>query len=192
MLQYKLVKCLLLEHVIWHHAHMQFVSLHSSPFCLQCALAGFCNLCAVWTSLLVLTCCQFLQIPPRCSPPPLPPPPPNLPKTLSLAVQLGMIDLQAMIWAFAAALTPCNPRLTPTKPTMKLCSKRILLPTLEVMVLACITQAACMLLLKAQDWYHGATASAQQVCTCQAQFAPVFDTMTAPPHHHHSIRHVAF
>ena len=83
-------------------------------------------------------------------------------------MQLGMIDLQAMIWAFAAALTPCNPRLTPTKPTMKLCSKRILLPTLEVMVLACITQAACMLLLKAQDWFHGASASAQQVCSCQA------------------------
>ena len=134
-------------------------------------------MCFGW--LLQPLCCldiiagaHLLSIPSHPSslhPPPLPPPPPpNLPKTLSLAVQLGMIDLQAMIWAFAAALTPCNPRLTPTKPTMKLCSKRILLPTLEVMVLACITQAACMLLLKAQDWFHGASASAQQVCSCQA------------------------
>ncbi|DBA85704.1 TPA: hypothetical protein ACH3X1_005275 [Trebouxia sp. C0004] len=77
-------------------------------------------------------------------------------------LQLGMIDLQAMVWAFAAALTPTSPRLTPTKPTMKLCSRRILVPTLEVIVLACITQAACILLLKAQDWYRGASTSGQQ------------------------------
>jgi len=91
----------------------------------------------------------------------------HLPTTSSLAVQLGMIDMQAMTWAFAAALTPTNPRLTPTKPTMKLCSKRILVPTMEVIVLACITQAACMVLLKAQDWYHGASTSGHQVCCCQ-------------------------
>ena len=164
ILQFKLVKCPLLEHVICHHAHAHFVSLQSSPFCLQCALACFCNLCAVWTSFHCWCSPAVNPFPALLVANPLP----HLPRRLSLAVQLGVIDLQAMIWAFAAALTPTNPRLTPTKPTMKLCSKRILVPTLEVIVLACITQAACMLLLKAQDWYHDANTSGQQVCCCQA------------------------
>ena len=75
-----------------------------------------------------------------------------------------------MAWALAAALTPANPRLAPTKPTMTLCSKRILLPTLEVVVLACITQAGCFGLMTAQAWYHGGNSSSQQArcCACYA------------------------
>ncbi len=80
-------------------------------------------------------------------------------------MQLGLIDLQAMLWALAAASTPSNPLLAPTKPTMRLCSKRIMIPTIEVIALATLTQTACFLLLKAQDWYHGGNASSQQVCT---------------------------
>lgn len=72
-----------------------------------------------------------------------------------LSVQMGMIDLQAMVWAFVAAWTPPNPHLSVTKPTMKLCSTRIIVPIIEVLILTIVTQAACFALLKSADWYRG-------------------------------------
>lgn len=78
---------------------------------------------------------------------------------------MGMIDVQAMVWAFVAAWTPINPHLSLVKPNLKLCSKRIMVPIIEVVVLAAVTQYACFVLLKSTDWYHqgqdGATASLQ-------------------------------
>ena len=75
--------------------------------------------------------------------------------TFQLSVQMGMIDLQTMVWAFIAAWTPPNPHLSLTKPTMKLCSKRIVVPIIEVLVLAVVTHAACFALLNSTDWYQG-------------------------------------
>lgn len=85
--------------------------------------------------------------------------------TKLLSAQMGMIDLQAMVWAFVAAWTPINPHLSLVKPNLKLCSKRIMVPIIEVVVLATVTQYACFVLLRSTDWYHqgqdGATASVQ-------------------------------
>ena len=75
--------------------------------------------------------------------------------TPQLSVQMGMIDLQTMVWAFVAAWTPPNSHLSLTKPTMKLCSKRIIVPIIEVLVLAVVTHAACFALLNSADWYQG-------------------------------------
>lgn len=63
------------------------------------------------------------------------------------SVQLGIIDLQAMLWALAAAVTACAPRLSPTKPTSRLCSKPIIVPILECLVLAAVTQTVCVVLM---------------------------------------------
>ena len=91
--------------------------------------------------------------------------------------QLGIIDMQAMIWAIAAALTPPNPRLTSTKPTMRLCSLRIMVPIVEVIVLAAVTQMACFLLMKSQDWYHGGNGLSDQVCICLHNFNHVLSIL---------------
>ncbi len=74
---------------------------------------------------------------------------------LQLCVQMGMIDLQTMVWAFVAAWTPPNPHLSVTKPTMKLCSKRIVVPIIEVLILTVVTQTACFALMNSADWYQG-------------------------------------
>ena len=79
----------------------------------------------------------------------------NCDMTFQRSVQMGMIDLQTMVWAFVAAWTPPNPHLSLTKPTMKLCSKRIVVPIIEVLILAVVTHAACFVLLKSTDWYQG-------------------------------------
>ncbi|KAL3146673.1 hypothetical protein ABBQ32_000901 [Trebouxia sp. C0010 RCD-2024] len=60
-----------------------------------------------------------------------------------------------MVWAFVAAWTPSNPHLSVTKPTMRLCSKRIIIPIIEVIVLTVVTHAACFALLNSAEWYHG-------------------------------------
>ena len=73
---------------------------------------------------------------------------------------MGMIDVQAMVWAWAAARTPPNPHLSLVRPNLKLCSKRILVPIIEVVILSVITQTACFALLKSTDWYHSEEDSA--------------------------------
>ena len=80
--------------------------------------------------------------------------------TLLLSAQMGMIDVQAMVWAFVAAWTPINPRLSLVKPNLKLCSKRIMVPIIEVVVLATVTLGACYFLMKSTDWYEQGEASA--------------------------------
>lgn len=89
-----------------------------------------------------------------------------------LCMKLGVIDVQAMVWAFVAAWTPPNPHLSHTKPTMKLCSKRIMVPIVEVVILAVITQTGCFLLMKSTEWYQGGNGSTVQVgfITCSHAF----------------------
>lgn len=72
-----------------------------------------------------------------------------------VSAQMGMIDLQTMVWAFAAAWTPSNPHLSLVRPNLKLCSKRIMVPIIEVIVLSVVTQCACFALLRSTDCYQG-------------------------------------
>lgn len=80
-----------------------------------------------------------------------------------LSAQMGMIDVQAMVWAFAAAWTPPNPHLSLVRPNLKLCSKRIMVPIIEVIVLSVVTQTACFALLRSTDWYRSESGSAASI-----------------------------
>lgn len=80
-----------------------------------------------------------------------------------LCAQMGMIDVQAMVWAFAAAWTPPNPHLSLVRPNLKLCSRRIMVPIIEVVILSVVTQTACFVLLRSTDWYHGRDGSAASI-----------------------------
>lgn len=69
---------------------------------------------------------------------------------LNGCMQLGIIDLQSLLWGFAASLTPPAVLLSPTKPTFKLCSKPIIKPILECLVGAAVLQSCCIVLMKAE------------------------------------------